>query len=90
MQQQHAPCTREDLISAFDDVTRRLQERRAALWDAYLGAGRDMSPREYEECEVECWNVLHAGLAGLDAEQRMLQRDFEERLTSLDGRGVAV
>jgi hypothetical protein len=38
--------------------------------------------------ERECWHVLEAGLAGVDAERRMLQRDFEQRMAMLDEAGA--
>lgn len=85
-----ASCRREDLVAAYEDLVTRLNERRRSLWDAYLDASRDMSLREYDLHEPECWSVLHAGLAGIDAEQRVLHRDFESRLTTLGGSEVAV
>ena len=87
---QHTPCRREDIVAAYDDLISRLNERRAALWSAYLEACRGMSLREYSLHEAECWSVLHAGLAGIEAEHRVLQRDYEARLADLDQPGVAV
>ena len=84
-----AACRREDLVAAYEDLVTRLAARRQAMWDAYLEATRGMTRREYELHESECWSVLHAGLAGLDAEQRLLQRDFEGRLAAFGEPGVA-
>ena len=83
-----ASCRREDIIAAFEDLSRRLEGRRSSLWSSYGEATRDLPARDYAEYESECWQVLEAGLAGLDAEIRMLQRDFQERLTMLDGEGA--
>ena len=83
-----ASCRREDLVAALDDLTARLAERRQQMWNAYLGATRGMSSREYVLHEPECWSVLHAGLAGLDAEERLLHREFERRIQKFDD-GVA-
>ena len=78
-------CRRDDIIMAFEDLSRRLAERRQSLWSAYGEATQSMSRNEYEEHESECWSVLRAGLSGIDAEERVLRRDFESRLTSFDG-----
>lgn len=83
-------CTRDDMIAAYEDLTARLDERRSLLWSAYLAATRDMVNSEKELLEPECWSVLRAGLAGIEAEARMVQRDFELRLASLDAAKVAV
>ena len=79
-----ASCRREDIIAAFEDLCRRLEDRRTSLWSAYGEATRELPSREYADVEAECWHVLEAGLAGVDAERRMLQRDFEQRLAMLD------
>lgn len=79
-----ASCRREDIIAAFEDLCRRLEDRRTSLWTAYRDATRDLSKHEYADVEHECWHVLEAGLAGVAAEQRMLQRDFEHRMAMLD------
>lgn len=81
---QDASCRREDLVSAFDDLVERLQKRRVSLWAAYLEATSLMSPREYREHEPECWSVLRAGISGIEAEHRVLEREFERRLSALD------
>ncbi len=79
-----ASCRREDIIAAFEDLCRRLEDRRSSLWTAYGDATRELPHREYVNVESECWHVLEAGLAGVDAERRMLQRDYEQRLAMLD------
>lgn len=81
-------CRREDIIAAFEDLCRRLEDRRSSLWSAYGDATRDLSPREYADVERECWHVLEAGLAGVEAERRMLQRDFEQRIAMIDEQGA--
>lgn len=83
-----ASCRREDIIAAFEDLCRRLEDRRSSLWTAYGDATRDLAPREYEDVERECWHVLEAGLSGVEAERRMLQRDFEQRMAMLDEQGA--
>lgn len=85
-----ASCSREELVAAYEDLIVRLDDRRSSLWNAYLEASRDMTRSEKETLEPECWSVLHAGLAGIDAEARMLQRDFELRLAGMDAARVAV
>lgn len=85
-----ASCRREDLVGAFQDLVTRLDERRAQLWKAYREATGTMTRRQYEACEEECWSVLRAALSGIDAEHRLLQRDFEGRMAALDRAGVAV
>lgn len=87
---QDASCRPEDLIAAFNELNTRLDERRTLLWDAYRTATDEMSTGEYDEEESECWSVLHAGLAGLDAEQRILRREFESRLLSMEGSSEVV
>lgn len=77
-------CRTEDIIAAFEDLCHRLEERRSSLWSAYRDATHDLSRREYAEIENECWQVLEAGLAGIVAERRMLERDLERRLAMLD------
>lgn len=79
-----ASCRREDIIAAFEDLCRRLDDRRSSLWTAYGDATRELTAREYAHVEHECWHVLEAGLAGIEAERRMLQRDFERRIAMLD------
>jgi hypothetical protein len=83
-----ASCRREDIIAAFEDLCRRLEDRRSSLWSSYGDATRDVPVREYADLEHECWHVLEAGLAGVEAERRMLQRDFEQRLAMLDEEGA--
>ena len=83
-----ASCRRDDIIAAFEDLCHRLERRRTALWTAYGDATREMSPGEYAEHEKECWSVLEAGLAGLGAEKRMLERDFDRRLAMIDEEGA--
>ena len=83
-----ASCCREDIIAAFEDLCHRLASRRASLWSAYRDATTEMPTSEYADAETECWSVLTAGLAGIEAEQRMLQRDFEQRLSLLDEEGA--
>ena len=85
-----AACTRDDLVSAHDELSQRLARRRAALWSAYQEACDGMTPTEYEGHEPECWSVLHAGLAGLDAESRVVQRDFESRMQAIGATGEYV
>lgn len=82
-------CRREDIIAAFEDLCRRLEHRRSSLWGSYRDATSDLAPREYETYEHECWHVLGAALAGVDAERRMLQRDYEQRMAMLDEGAVA-
>ena len=83
-----ASCRTEDIIAAFEDLCRRLEDRRSSLWTNYGHATRDLSPREYGEIERECWHVLEAGLAGVEAERRMLQRDDGQRMAMLDEAGA--
>lgn len=80
---QDASCRREDVIAAFEDLCHRLERRRNQLWQAYGSATSDMTAQEYVTHEPECWSVLAAGLAGVEAEHRMLQRDVEHRLAML-------
>lgn len=82
-------CRREDIINAFEDLSRKLEDRRTNLWSSYGDATRDLSKREYAETELECWHVLEAGLAGVEAEQKMLMREYESRLAILDEGAVA-
>lgn len=79
-----ASCSHDDIVAAFQDLTKRLSERRRSLWDAYHEATSLMTRREYDVTEPECWSVLHAGLAGIDAEERVLEREYRRRLASLD------
>ncbi len=81
---QDASCRREDLVAAYDDLVARLDKRRVALWTAYLDATTSMSPREYSQHEPECWSVLCAGISGIEAEHRVLEREFERRMRALD------
>ena len=83
-----ASCRREDIISAFEDLCRRLEDRRSTLWTNYGSATSDLGRGEYEDVEHECWHVLEAGLAGVEAERRMLQRDYEQRMAMLDEEGA--
>jgi hypothetical protein len=83
-----AACSRDDLVAAYEELTDRLARRRASLWDAYREACDGMSPGEYEAHEPECWSVLHAGLAGLEAEARVVQREFEQRMHAIQGEYV--
>ena len=83
-----ASCRTEDIIAAFEDLCRRLEDRRTGLWSAYSEATRSMSANEYENYEHECWHVLEASLAGIDAEHRMLNRDYERRMALLDEEGA--
>jgi hypothetical protein len=83
-----ASCRREDIIAAFEDLCRRLEDRRSSLWSSYGDATRELSTRDYHDVERECWHVLEAGLAGVEAERRMLQRDFEQRIAMLDETGA--
>lgn len=78
-------CRREDIIVAFEELCRRLADRRQSLWGAYNEATQAMSRSEYEAHESECWSVLRAGLSGIDAEERVLLRDYESRLRAFDG-----
>ncbi len=75
-----SPCTKNDLLTAFRDVERKLAERRSAMWGAYLTASGSMTAAEYEQFEPECWSVLSAGLSGLDAEERIMKRDLDRRM----------
>lgn len=77
-------CKREDVINAFEDLCHRLERRRGLFWNAYLEAVSDLVRSEYEDVEHECWFVLEFGLSGINAEERMLQRDFEQRLAIID------
>jgi hypothetical protein len=83
-----ASCRKEDIIAAFEDLCRRLEDRRSSLWTAYNDATRDAVRRDYEQLETECWHVLEAGLAGIEAERRMLERDVERRVAMLDNEGA--
>lgn len=83
-----ASCRREDIIAAFEDLCRRLEDRRSSLWSYYGDATRDLPASVYADVEGECWHVLEAGLAGVEAERRMLQRDFEQRIAMLDEEGA--
>jgi hypothetical protein len=80
-----ASCRREDIIAAYQDLVKRLHERRRTLWNAYLEATQAMGRREYLTNENECWSVLTAGISGIDAESQVLQREYELRLASVDG-----
>lgn len=83
-----ASCRTEDIIAAFEDLCRRLEDRRSSLWTAYGEATRNLSAREYADVERECWHVLEAGLAGVEAERRMLERDYEQRMAMLGEEGA--
>lgn len=83
-----ASCRREDIIAAFEDLCRRLEDRRNALWTSYGEATKDLPVSAYADVEGECWYVLEAGLAGITAERRMLQRDYEQRMAMLDEAGA--
>lgn len=83
-----ASCRTEDIIAAFEDLCRRLEDRRSSLWSSYGAATSDLGSREYPDIERECWHVLEAGLAGIEAERRMLQRDFEQRMAMLEQTGA--
>lgn len=85
-----ASCRREDIVEAYEELLARLAERRASLWSAYMQATREMSHHDYESHEPECWHVLRAGLSGLDAEQRVLERDYERLLGDVPDTEVAV
>lgn len=86
---QDASCRREDIVSAYEDLVQRLHRRQVALWSAYLDATSSMSPKQYQEYEAECWSVLRAGTAGIEAEAMILQQEFERRLTAFDETGAA-
>lgn len=77
-------CRREDIIAAFEELARRLEDRTSSLWSSYGDATRDARAQDYLDHERECWHVLEAGLAGVQAERRMLERDCERRLAMLD------
>lgn len=77
-------CRREDIVTAYQELVNRLNRRRQKLWNAYLESTRSMSSREYASCEAECWSVLAAGISGIDAEQRVLKREYELRLSAVD------
>lgn len=79
-----ASCRREDIIAAFDELNRRLEDRTSSLWSSYGEATRELRSHDYLTLERECWNVLEAGLAGIAAERRMLELDCRERLAMLD------
>ena len=83
-----ASCRKEDIIAAFEDLCRRLEDRRSTLWSSYGDATRELARGEYADVEHECWHVLEAGLAGVEAERRMLQRDYEQRMAMLDEQGA--
>ena len=85
-----ASCRREDIVEAYEELLQRLKERRAALWGAYSQATKEMSRSEYETSEHECWQVLHASLSGLEAEERVLKRDYERLLDGINEGEVAV
>lgn len=74
---------KKDIIAAFEDLCRQLEDRRGSLWSAYRDAVKYTPRSEYEDIERECWHVLDAGLSGIEAERRMLQRDFERRVAML-------
>ena len=76
------PCARDELDGAYQDLCEALNRRRSQLWAAYSEATADMSRREYEEFEAECWSVLQAGLAGIAAEERAIRREYERRLNA--------
>lgn len=80
-----ASCRKEDIIAAFEDLCRKLEDRRGTLWSAYRDALDGLYRGEYETIERECWHVLDAGLSGIEAERRMLERDLERRVAMLDG-----
>lgn len=82
---QDASCGPEELLAAFSELIDRLDQRRNSLWSAYHSATSSMSKKEYDTEEPECWGILHAGLAGVDAEQRVLRREVESRLTAMGG-----
>lgn len=86
---QQASCSRDELVAAFGEASRRLAERRTALWGAYLDATGAMSARQYDEDEPESWSILCAAIAGIDAEERTLDREYRRRLATIDGPGVA-
>jgi len=86
---QDASCRREDIVAAFEDLVHRLHRRQVALWSSYLEATESMSPKEYKTYEAECWSVLRAGIAGIEAEAAVLQQEFERRLTTFDEAGAA-
>lgn len=83
-----ASCDREDIIAAFEELCRRLEDRTSHLWTSYGEATRDLSTREYADVEHECWQVLEAGLAGVRAERRMLEHELQARLAPFDGEGA--
>lgn len=83
-----ASCHREDIIAAFEDLCRRLEDRESSLWTSYGSATREMSASEYTEFESECWHVLEAGLAGIAAERKMLEQDVHRRLALLEDEGA--
>jgi len=83
-----ASCRKEDVINAFEDLCRRLEDRRTALWSAYGEATSELTTSEYADFERECWHVLEAGLAGLDAEHRMLRSSLDQRLALIEGVGA--
>ena len=83
-----ASCHREDIIAAFEDLCRRLEDRQTSLWASYSAATSELSPTEYAEFEVECWHVLEAGLAGITAERKMLEHDVHRRLALLEDEGA--
>jgi hypothetical protein len=80
-------CTRTDLLRAFKEIERKLAERRTAMWSAYLEASGSMTASEYESLEPECWSVLSAGLSGIDAEERIVRRDLDRRLSLMPHNG---
>lgn len=83
-----ASCDREDIIAAFEELCRRLEDRTSSLWATYGSATSDLAPGEYAEYEAECWHVLEAGLAGITAERKMLEHDVHRRLALLEGEGA--
>lgn len=83
-----ASCHREDIIAAFEDLCRSLEDRESSLWSSYGSATSDLSKSEYAEVESECWHVLEAGLAGITAERKMLEHDVHRRLALLEDEGA--
>lgn len=83
-----ASCRREDIITAFEDLCHHLDEQISSLWDTYREATNNLSHKEYDEVESECWQVLLAGLAGAEAERRILESKVEKRLSRFDGEGA--
>ncbi len=86
----YAACSREDVIAAYQELKAKFAQRRQALWGAYVQATGDLDRREYEDCETECWSILTAGLSGLDAEERVADREYQRRLSYFDDQSGAV